>query len=171
MLSVARAKVPAATFIEGDMAAFALGRQFDVVICVFDTLNHLTSFDQWISLFDCVRAHLVDGGIFAFDVVTVEGFRRISEKSPFTYEIDRDTLIANAVFAEDDTMRLDYKIFKHLREDRFVLRRERVRELGVHVDRITDALAPRFEVIELEDQSGSSPSDESNRVYFVAVKR
>jgi SAM-dependent methyltransferase len=171
MLSIARTKVPAATFIEGDMAAFDLRRQFDVVICVFDTLNHLTSFDQWISLFDCACAHLVDGGIFAFDVVTLEGFRRFSEKAPFTYEIGRDTLITNAVFAEDDGMTLDFRIFKHLAEDKFVLRRECVRELGVRVDRVTDALAPRFEVIELEDQSGRSPDDESNRVYFVAVKR
>lgn len=53
MLAVARLKVPAATFLEGDMAAFDLGRQFDVVICVFDTLNHLASFDRWTSLFDC----------------------------------------------------------------------------------------------------------------------
>ena len=55
------------------MASFALGEQFHVVICVFDTLNHLPVFDDWRSLFARVHEHLAEGGLFVFDVNTVTG--------------------------------------------------------------------------------------------------
>src|ERR1019366_8141144 len=68
MLAVARKKVSNARLFEGDMESFSLGERFDVVICVFDSLNHLLTFDAWRSMFDAVYDHLVDGGLFIFDV-------------------------------------------------------------------------------------------------------
>jgi SAM-dependent methyltransferase len=171
MLNIARSKVPAATFIEGDMAAFDLGRRFDVVICVFDTLNHLTTFDRWISLFDCVHAHLADDGIFVFDVATLEGLRRLNEMQPFVYDIGHDTLVVRIELTEDNIAVTDVRMFEHLAENRFVLRHERISELGVQLDRITDALAPRFELIEMTDKSDNSPRDDSSRAYFVYRQR
>src|SRR5271170_5277012 len=47
MLEVAARRVPRARLVRGDMASFDLGTRFDVVICVFDTLNHLATFDGW----------------------------------------------------------------------------------------------------------------------------
>src|SRR5262249_41688764 len=44
MLKVATRNVPEARFVEGDITAFSLGEKFDVVICVFDTINHLMRF-------------------------------------------------------------------------------------------------------------------------------
>jgi len=46
MLALARSRVPNAHLIETDIASFSLGEEFDVVICVFDTLNHLVTFDS-----------------------------------------------------------------------------------------------------------------------------
>ena len=45
MLALAERKVPRARLIQGDMSSFSLGERFDVVICVFDSLNHLLTFD------------------------------------------------------------------------------------------------------------------------------
>jgi len=171
MLAVARPKVPSATFIQGDMSAFDLGKQFDVVTCVFDTLNHLTAFDRWIALFECAHTHLTDGGIFIFDVVTVQAFRRISESPPSLHDFDGNTLLATVGFTDDNISVRDIRIFEHLEGDRFILHRERICELGVPIDLITGALASRFEIIEAADQTGDSPGDKSDRVYFAAAKR
>ena len=58
MLALARSRIPSARFIEADIASFCLGEEFDVVICVFDTLNHLVTFESWVSLFEATSRHL-----------------------------------------------------------------------------------------------------------------
>src|SRR5579859_6067224 len=58
MLEIARGKVPEAELYEGNMSDFKVGRLFDVVICVFDSVNHLLKFEQWQSVFSHVADHL-----------------------------------------------------------------------------------------------------------------
>ena len=57
MLEVAAGSVPAARLVRADMTEFSLGTRFDVVICVFDTLNHLPTFDTWRAMFERVHEH------------------------------------------------------------------------------------------------------------------
>ena len=47
MLSAATVKVPSAEFLLGDMTDFDLGTTFDVVACVYDTVNHLVNYEAW----------------------------------------------------------------------------------------------------------------------------
>ncbi len=77
MLSVAAGAVPAARLELADITSFWLPAKFDVVICMFDTLNHVPDFGRWRSLFDRVHEHLTDGGLFIFDVNTVGRFGRL----------------------------------------------------------------------------------------------
>ena len=70
MLSIAARTVPGARLVQGDITAFTLPNRFDVVMCMFDTLNHVTTVDGWLRLFQCAHEHLSDGGLFIFDVNT-----------------------------------------------------------------------------------------------------
>ena len=54
---------------QGDMAYFNLQNKFDVCISLFDTVNHLLTLEDLVDHFHCVREHLVDDGIYIFDVV------------------------------------------------------------------------------------------------------
>ena len=40
-----------ARLVQADITEFSLGTRFDVVICVFDTLNHLPAFGAWQAMF------------------------------------------------------------------------------------------------------------------------
>jgi SAM-dependent methyltransferase len=171
MLAIVRAKVPAARFIEADMASFELGEQFDVVICVFDTLNHLPAFDDWRSLFARVHEHLAEGGLFIFDVNTVGGLRRHGDGPPLVHDFDGNTMIMNVELAGDGMSVWDVRVFERLDGDLFALRHERIIELGVELGQIVDALSPQFEPIEQTDPAGGKPDDESDRAYFVFRKR
>jgi trans-aconitate methyltransferase len=51
MLAVAREKVPDVRLVEGDMTAFRLEERFDVVLCVFDSINHLLDYAAWEAVF------------------------------------------------------------------------------------------------------------------------
>lgn len=74
-LAHARAKVPAATLIEADITALALPDRFDVVTCMFDSLNYLLRPGDLEKALRVGKQHLKAGGLFAFDLKTAEGFR------------------------------------------------------------------------------------------------
>ena len=55
-------------FIEADAKDFKLEKRFDLIIAPFNMLMHLyTLFEQDAAL-ECIKNHLEDGGIFAFDL-------------------------------------------------------------------------------------------------------
>jgi SAM-dependent methyltransferase len=63
LLAIARAKLPALEFFTGDMAAFALGRQFDVVLCLFSAIGYLKIPERITAALTCFRQHLKPGGL------------------------------------------------------------------------------------------------------------
>ena len=75
MLAVARARLPDVTFHEGDATALALPRRYALVYSVFDALNNLLDDDAFLAMARGVHAHLVPGGVFAFDANTRAGLR------------------------------------------------------------------------------------------------
>ena len=62
--------------------------RFDVVICMFDTLNHVR-FDAWLEMFDRVDEHLAEGGLFVFDVNTVGRLRRLAASPAYVEDFAR----------------------------------------------------------------------------------
>lgn len=56
----------------GDMSDFDLGKKFDLITCTFDAINHMTDFQKWKSMFNCVKRHLNEKGIFMFDMNTLK---------------------------------------------------------------------------------------------------
>ena len=74
-LRYARRNAPEAKLIRADVRSFSLGRKFDVVTCLFDSLNYLTTKSDLARAFRTARRHLADDGLFAFDMNTLEGLR------------------------------------------------------------------------------------------------
>jgi SAM-dependent methyltransferase len=170
MLDLARAKVPDARLVEGDMESFAFDERFDVVICVFDSLNHLLTFDAWQSMFRAVHDHLVDGGLFIFDVNTVGELRRLGEEPPWVYDFDGGVAIMDVTFADDGASQVmsqwDVRIFEDLGSSRYHLHHEQIGELGVGLAHIASALEDRFTLLEQVDEHDHTPTDESMKAYF-----
>ena len=68
MLDVARVRCPDVTLVRGDLVDFALERRFALVYLPLNSLLHLLTTEQILAAFARVRAHLLPGGRFAFDV-------------------------------------------------------------------------------------------------------
>lgn len=170
MLAVAAEKVPGARLLEGDMREFSLGERFDVVICVFDSLNHLLFFGDWESMFDAVHRHLVEGGLFVFDVNTLGELRRLGEESPWVDDFEGGVAIIDVSFAEDaesEGMSVwDVRIFEEVGPARYELHRERIGELAVPLSRIKSALQAKFVLLEETSESGGEPTDDSVKGHF-----
>ncbi len=138
MLAIAATKVPGAQLVEGDMADFDLGRRFDVVACVFDSINHLLDVASWASLLACVHRHLTDGGLFVFDVNTVGELHRLGEEPPWVYDFGGGMAVIDVTFALDPAglgvTDWDIRIFEQVDGTRYELHHERIGELALPLE-------------------------------------
>ena len=175
MLTVCAAKVPGARLVEGDMRSFGLGVRFDVVVCVFDTVNHLLDEGEWASLFESVHRHLTDGGLFVCDVNTVGELRRLGDEPPWVHDFEGGTAIIDVTFAEgtDGIGRTDWdiRIFERVTATRFELHHERIGELGLPLSRVRGLVAGRFDVLEEVDEDGLPATDDSIKAYYALRRR
>ena len=170
MLDIARRRCPWARLVEGDITSFELGEQYDVAVCVYDTLNHVTDFTLWPTVFANVAAHLKDGGLFIFDLNPLGRLRDLGDMAPWVYDFDGHTLVMDVDFSEEPLASWHIRVFEHLGDDRFCLHEETIVELGVELDRVRDALAPHLTLVAESDTQGSLPTDQSTRALFVAQR-
>jgi SAM-dependent methyltransferase len=160
MLALAAAKLPGVRLVEADMTRFALDERFDVVLCVFDSINHLLDFAEWEAVFDRGRDHLVDGGIFVFDVNTEERLARLAAQPPVAQWFDGENLLAMDVRDEGGgVVTWSLSVFEHDGADRYRLHREDIREASFPRGRIERALLERFAAVAVEG---------ADRLYFTA---
>jgi len=172
MLAVAARRVPAARLVQADITSFSLGARFDVVICVFDTINHLPSLAAWRALFERTREHLADGGLFVFDVNTSGRLRRLWQGPAFATDFGENTVIMDVLpggrgdGGEGELSIWTVRIFERVAGDEFRLHTETIPELGLPLATIRAALAADFDLLEETGLDGEPPTDESSRVFF-----
>jgi SAM-dependent methyltransferase len=170
MLDEARRKVPGARLLEGDMRTFSFDERFDVIICVFDSLNHLLDFSEWEATFARVHGHLVQGGLFVFDVNTIGELRRLGEDPPWVYDFSAGVAIVDVSFAEDEQANgmsnWDIRIFEQVSGDDFHLHHEEIGELGVELSRIRLALSEHFVTLDEVSETEDEPTDNSVKAHF-----
>jgi SAM-dependent methyltransferase len=166
MLAIARAKVPTARLLEADITEFDLGARFDVVICVFDTINHVTSFDGWRALFRCAHEHLEPGGIFIFDVNTPAKLHGLAGYGPWFDDVNGVTVAQNVDAPLDGVSRWNVWIVEPTANGGYSGHHEPIGELAVELPEIEAALAPMFELLDAEDEDGETPGPASERVHY-----
>jgi ubiquinone/menaquinone biosynthesis C-methylase UbiE len=63
LLEVACARLPHRTFHQGDMAAFSLGKTFDVVTCLFSAIGYAETLERMQAAIRNMAAHAAAGGL------------------------------------------------------------------------------------------------------------
>lgn len=66
MLNIARSK--GLKVYQGNMINFEIGRRYDLIICVFDSLNYILKQSDLLKCFKSVNRHLNQNGLFIFDM-------------------------------------------------------------------------------------------------------
>lgn len=171
MLAIAAERMPGVRLVRADMTAFSLPDRFDVVICVFDTLNHLAAVELWQALFDRAHDHLSERGLLIFDVNTVGRLAGLATARPYVDEFDGNVVLMTVRPAGGTLSLWETRIFERQSDDQYRLHHERIYELGVPLDQIRTMLADRFDLLEESSLDGTAVSDEANRVFFVFRRR
>ncbi len=155
---------------QGDMTAFCFKREFDIIVCLYDSINYLLDFDTWQFVFKCAEQNLKSGGLFIFDICTernsVEYFMNYKEKSQgSSYSYVREST---------------YNKRKKLHYNRFMIefKKEPIKYIEIHkqkIFKIDEVLSfikeTNLELIgKFDGFSFNSANERSLRVHFVLRK-
>ncbi len=100
MIKIAKEKNESRTrninFFQGDMVSISMKKKFNIVVCLYDSINYLLDLKLWQQLFLRVADVLDKNGIFVFDICTkknsIKYFNNYSERnSGENYEYLRES--------------------------------------------------------------------------------
>lgn len=169
MLSVARKKVPRAKLFRQDMVDFRIDGRFDVIFCVFDSINHVRRFSDWKKVFAAVRHHLSPGGCFIFDINTQRKLKRHIAEPPWVHRFGRNLLIIDVTALPRGGSNWNVKVFEHLNGSDYSLHEEDIVEVSFSLQRIVAALRAHYARVRVIDPERSRPSAKSERLFFTAT--
>ncbi len=172
MLKVAQrktgGKVP---LVAADMRVFHLRKQFDAVICIFDSLNNLLTEQDLEMTFARVREHLKPGGVFIFDMNSIAALRDYWNNDVKVKETQNLVSIWRTTYdAKDHTSRLEITVFVR-QQDRWLRLDEVHVERGYPIRTVLDLLhRTGFDRTEAFHHLTLRPASE-NSLRFTVVAR
>jgi len=170
MLKIAQQKLPNIALHQGDIAEFDLNKRFDVVICIFDTINHLLTLKLWDNTFRMAAAHLNDGGLFLFDTLTTGRLRAETVMPTYTETYTNGSLEITTTGINDNEVSNDI-VFQETQPDGLIqVFEEELHEAAFPLVDVEAALKPYFEIIDTFTSDDTPPSDRAGRGYFVCRK-
>lgn len=86
MLMQAQQKNPTVSFMQQNMAEFNLGHQVDYITILCDSLNYLLTIEEVTATFKAVYQHLTTGGVFLFDVHTLNQIKQFARDEVYQYD-------------------------------------------------------------------------------------
>jgi SAM-dependent methyltransferase len=171
MLEVAEAKLPGVRLVPADMTDFDLDTRFDVVLCVYDSINHLLDFELWRAVFARAHEHLNDCGVFLFDVNTERRLAGLCEHPPVVHSFGRGHLLVMDVQPEIcGVVGWHIRIFERERDGRYRLHDETISEVSFPRAQIAEALRERFRRVAAHDRRRQRVTAATERIHFVATK-
>jgi SAM-dependent methyltransferase len=169
MLSIARHKVPQARLFRQDMVDFHIDSRFDVICCVYDSINHLSRFSDWRRVFSRVHRHLSPDGCFVFDINTQRKLERHIAEPPWVHRFGNNLLIIDVTALPNRASNWNIKVFEHLKSNRFALHEEDIVEVSYPSGKIAAALRAHFAKVRVIDPDRNRPTAKSERLFLIAT--
>lgn len=171
MLQKAKENIPENKLILWDMTKFDLDKKFDVILCNYNSICHLLTWQEWQKFFQVSFNHLNENWLLIFDINTLFEFENITCEFSQFYNFSEDSVCLE-MFKKDGVYEWLIKIFKKAPDWRYDLIIENVKENSFPIDKIKKELKNKgFKVLELLDFHYWIVNEESERVYFVCQKR
>lgn len=170
MLKIARKKAPRAQLHQGDITDFNIGRRFDVIVCPFDTINHITSFASWKRVFQRAHVHLNPGGVFIFDLNTEYKLECYREEPFVTENTDKFVSLIEVRRQRRYKYEIVLKRFRRAKRGLFELNEMVLPEIVVPTKEVLTALGDYFTRVTMIDPDRRRPSGETEDLFFVCCE-
>lgn len=170
MIEVARGKDGVVEYFVQDMARLDLGRRFDLAVSLFDSLNYITDVEALSAAIGRVSEHVVDGGVFIFDINTVYALsHHFFDQANLSSDRYPKYIWSSAYDHATRICRVDmtFEVLEHGEPVQF---KEVHVQRGHSLDELDRMLSDSgFEVVEvLHAYKFRKPTRRSDRVFYVA---
>jgi SAM-dependent methyltransferase len=162
-------------FIQQDIRELDFDASFDLVTCLFDSLNYMLVLEDLARVFEGVTCALRPGGLFIFDMNTIYGLAVSWQRSPVRFEQDsEDTIILHRLSFDYERTIATIKVTGFHKEGmQWTRMDEEHKERGYPIEQIKCAL--RHQGLDVRACWSSlltynNPTPTSGRVWFVAQK-
>lgn len=170
MIERARKKNKGVTFYVDNMCTFNLDKKYDVITCLYASLNHVVDFDQWCAMFHQVKKHLNPGGVFIFDVISEVGLYNMVLNSPLIIKRWRQYSIGEISMGQDGSHSIwRARGFKKPNLNSKVLYDVTVKQVAYPLELIEKALSREFSDIFIDDPEQGEVDERSEIYYFMAM--
>ncbi|MDQ7023425.1 MAG: class I SAM-dependent methyltransferase [Candidatus Gracilibacteria bacterium] len=131
-------------FIIGDMTSINLKLEYDIILCNYNSVCHLNSWEDWQKFFKNSYKHLKKGGIFIFDILTVFEFENMTKDFRGFFNVKGDTICLE-MFSHPQPLPCKegskyykwlIKMFINSGENKYNLVEEEIKEISFPVDEI-----------------------------------
>ena len=171
MVALAKKKVPNAKIVVGDMTNFSFPTKFDVILCVFDSINHLTKFSQWERVFRLSAKHLDSNGTFIFDVNTPKRLQTLATFKPYVAKLNKNTIAIAKITKERNIYPLRISILERINASDIGLIEESIEETAFDIQKIKNSLEKYFIIVKTLDPFRKHISKNTGRVFFACRKK
>jgi SAM-dependent methyltransferase len=171
MLAMARENLPGGTPLYlADMTSFRLNASFDVIVCAYQSINHLLSLAAWESTFDRAREHLNPGGLFVFDIITVSHLDQMAAGPPIVEQFAGNYLVIRVRTADGTVFDWHIEVYELQPDGRYRLLTQTVKLRSFPLADIREALSARFTSVEVITDGHSADTQNEDRIWFACRK-
>ena len=164
MIEIARENTPHIHYDVADMITYRPQRQFDLVTCTGDAVNHISDLSDVEKIFQNVYAYLTSGGYFVFDLLNEN---EVSDSEPFDMDFT-DTIRVWFQMTRPGEKKVNLKIKVY--EDGKEAFEENIRETIHDPEAICSLLKTcGFEEITCRDRL--LPENNHGTTYFVIARK
>lgn len=167
MLDVCKKVIPDGKFYHQDMTKFKLAQKYDVILCLFNSLNHLGSFAEWKRTFIQSRKHLKAGGVFIFDINTPLSLQNFTNEPISVERTKEHTMITEFSGLDKHTLQMHISIFSKAKNGNYTLRESKIHEKSYPTTEVTRELKKSFKKISVIDTDRKQANKDSEVLYFV----
>lgn len=169
MLDIAKSNIKNWKFYLQNISNFKINEKFDIILCLFDSLNHLINFEDWKNVFINSYNHLTENWFFIFDINTLFKLKKFSKFRDFVKIVDKNMFITKITHNWNNVFNWNIKIFENKQNNKYELYEENIHEISFQISKIKKWLI-KFNKISIIDKSFNYPKKNCDRVYFICQK-
>lgn len=161
-------------FICQDICSLDLFGTVDVMICILDTVNHITTLDKLKSFFKMCKRYLNPGGILIFDIATLKHFEKTLNSYCFSQTGEDYAIIWENSYSTKDNMNNAFiTIFTSIDENTYERFETNIFEKYYTQDEIIQIVKEQELFIGsiFGDKKMRAPENADERIFFVVKNK